>query len=105
MFLNPQLVEQIRSAVYRVEPDAKIFLYGSYARGDFHAESDIDLLVLVKKNSITLQEEKAIRYSLYDLEIDTDTIISPIIRTENNWAERSYLTSLFENIQTDGVLL
>ena len=105
MFLNPQLTEQIRKAVYSVEPNAKILLYGSYARGDFHKESDIDLLVLVKKNSITLAEEKAIRYSLYDVEIDTGNIISPIIRAEKNWEEGRYLTSLYENIQTDGVLL
>lgn len=105
MFLSLELTEQIRRAVYSVEPDAKIILYGSYARGDFHKESDIDLLVLVKKNSITLAEEKAIRYSLYDVEIDTGNIISPIIRAERNWDERSYITSLYENIQVEGVVL
>ncbi|MCY7349633.1 MAG: nucleotidyltransferase domain-containing protein [Cytophagaceae bacterium] len=26
---------------------ARVVLYGSYARGDFHAESDVDLLVFV----------------------------------------------------------
>lgn len=104
MFLNPQLTEQIRKAVYSVEPDAKIFLYGSYARGDFHKESDIDLLVLVKKDKLSNQEEKAIRYSLYEIEIDLGTIISPIIYTENNWEKRS-ITPLYESIQTDGVQL
>ncbi len=105
MFLAPELTEQIRKAVYSVEPNAKILLYGSYARGDFHKDSDIDLLVLVKKNSITLAEEKAIRYSICDVEIASGKIISPIIRTENKWEERRGESSLYDSIQNDGIVI
>ena len=36
---------------------AKIILYGSYARGDFHEESDIDFLVVLKDEDISVFRE------------------------------------------------
>ena len=36
---------------------AKIILYGSYARGDFHEESDIDFLVVLKGENIKKYQE------------------------------------------------
>ncbi len=43
------LIEEARAYAERVQkalPDARVYLYGSVARGDFHDESDIDLLVV-----------------------------------------------------------
>ncbi len=36
---------------------AKVILYGSYARGDFHEESDIDFLVVLKDEEIAVGKE------------------------------------------------
>ncbi|MFN0036731.1 MAG: nucleotidyltransferase domain-containing protein [Saprospiraceae bacterium] len=36
---------------------AKVILYGSYARGDFHEESDIDFLVVLKDEEIEVGKE------------------------------------------------
>jgi predicted nucleotidyltransferase len=35
----------------------KILLYGSYARGDYNTESDIDLMVVLKDENISVAEE------------------------------------------------
>ncbi|MCU0392508.1 MAG: nucleotidyltransferase domain-containing protein [Thermoflexibacter sp.] len=37
---------------------SKIILYGSYARGDFHEESDIDFLVVLNDEEIKRLEER-----------------------------------------------
>ena len=42
----------------------KIILFGSYARGDYSAESDIDLLLVVKDDSI-VDIEDDIRKIIY----------------------------------------
>lgn len=105
MFLSPELTEQIRKAVYRIEPDAKIYLYGSYARGDFHAESDVDLLVLLNKKKISYKDVKAVRYSLYDVEFEVGIALCAIVYSEKDWNETRYHTPLFSNIQKDGVPL
>lgn len=44
--VNQQLLETIVQHMLKVGSPLKIVLFGSYARGDAHADSDIDLLVI-----------------------------------------------------------
>lgn len=41
------LLRRIKKLVHEIVPDAQIILYGSRARGDAHANSDYDILILV----------------------------------------------------------
>jgi predicted nucleotidyltransferase len=94
-----QITERIRS----VEPEAKIILYGSYARGEEKKNSDIDLLILVNRKKISFQDEKRISFPLYDLEFDTGHIISPLILSLNDWNDRHSATPFYENVQNEGI--
>lgn len=40
----------IKTVVLSVLPDARVFLFGSRARGDFNRHSDYDVLVITKEN-------------------------------------------------------
>jgi predicted nucleotidyltransferase len=48
----------IQESVKASEPDATIILYGSYARGDYRKDSDVDLLILLDKDKVTREDEK-----------------------------------------------
>ena len=96
---------RIKSLIKEIEPDAKIILYGSTARGDGMDDSDIDLLILVNKNHISRKEEKKIKYPLYDLEIDTGQIISPVIISALEWENKHSVTPYFESIKKEGIEL
>ena len=85
MQTNNQILMTIKQLVKNIEPNAKIILYGSFARGDNNNNSDIDLLILVDQNNITYQYEKQIKYPLYDLEFDTGQIISPLILSKTEF--------------------
>jgi predicted nucleotidyltransferase len=44
--ITPDLIEYIVDKIVREIQPEKIILYGSYARGDFHKNSDIDLFII-----------------------------------------------------------
>ncbi|HFA51564.1 MAG TPA: nucleotidyltransferase domain-containing protein, partial [Bacteroidetes bacterium] len=65
------LIADFKKAVSGLYGDrlAKVILFGSYARGDFHEDSDIDFLVLLK-------DEKVKRFSEI---INMGKVVHPLI--------------------------
>jgi uncharacterized protein len=56
---------------------SKIILYGSYARGDFHEESDIDFLVLLNDEEVRAMKELSnTNDEVYDLTLKHDILVS-----------------------------
>ncbi len=99
------ILKQIKERVHRVNPSARIILFGSFARGDYRKDSDIDLLILVDEENISFHDKKEIMDPIYDLEFEIGQIISPIVRTKKEWEQKYPLTPLYENIQREGVEL
>ncbi len=95
----------IKNSVRNIEPNATVILYGSYARGDNRDDSDIDLLILLEKDKITWQDEKKIKYPLYNIEFDTGKIISPMVLSKKDWEKRHRITPFYENVQHEGIIL
>src|ERR1700747_3035561 len=92
-----QILQLIKDSVRTTAPDATLILYGSYARGDYHEDSDIDLLILVNRDKITHADEDKITYPLYDIEFKTGIIISPMVYTKDAWANHR-VTPFYENV-------
>jgi uncharacterized protein len=82
-----------------------LILYGSYARGDFRDDSDLDLLVLLNQDKITRTDEKRIKYPLYDIEFESGTIISPVVFSQKDWETRHRITPFYENVKREGRVL
>ena len=65
---------------------AKVIVYGSYARGDYRDNSDVDIMILVKMSD---EEIKAVKNDIYDLafdvEMSTGIELSPIIKNEKQY--------------------
>ena len=62
----------------------KLILYGSYARGDYKENSDIDIMILVKMSDEEIRLVKNDIYDLaFDFEIKTGIEFSPIIKNED----------------------
>lgn len=55
-----RILLRIKNSVKETVPNAVVILYGSYARGDYKHDSDIDLLILVDNEKITFEQGKAI---------------------------------------------
>ena len=57
-----------------------IFLYGSYARGDYDNQSDIDIAAIVKGSRLDLQNKlKAVWDISADIGLENDVVVSPTV--------------------------
>ena len=89
----------------QIAPTAQTILYGSEARGDAREDSDIDLLILVDGDKMTIEQESQITELLYELELKTGVLISPIVMLKKQWQNRPYQTPFSINIANEGILL
>lgn len=64
---------------------ADVALFGSYARGEAHEESDVDVLVVV--DGLTPEEATAIAHFCGDLVTTYDVVLSPLVLSTHRWRE------------------
>lgn len=100
-----ELVDRLKYMIKSVAPNSQAILYGSEARGEAKQSSDIDILILVDKEALSPVEEDVITAPIYDLEIETGTIISPIVMTRKAWESAKRKTMFYYNVMRDGMLL
>ncbi len=96
------ILQQIKRSVRATDPDATLILYGSYARGDNHEGSDVDILVLLNKDKISFEDRKRISYPLYHIELETGIMISPVIFSKKNWETKHRISPFYKNVTTEG---
>ena len=82
---RPEIVNRIREVLRQVAPDAQAILYGSEARGNARPDSDIDLLILVDKDRVSLEDRMKLVEPLYDIELETGIQINPFIEVIKEW--------------------
>ena len=75
MDLTDQIPEITRRIVLTSHPE-KIILFGSYARGNFGADSDLDLLVIVPGVTHLRKESLRVRRALRGLFAPVDIVVA-----------------------------
>lgn len=107
--------ENIRNIIYRFSQElrhilgdklTKVIVYGSYARGDFRENSDIDIMILVKMSD---EEIRLVKNDIYDLafefEINTGIEFSPIIKNEDQYEYWVDTLPFYRNVRDEGVVI
>jgi predicted nucleotidyltransferase len=102
---RPEIVEMIKDKLHKETSYATAILYGSEARGDAKEDSDIDVLILLDKDKISLKDRQEITYPLYDIELKTGVIISPKVFSKKHWESRMSMTPFFQNVMREGIIL
>jgi predicted nucleotidyltransferase len=81
----------------------ELILFGSYARGDFEAGSDIDLLLLLDHLDDMDTERARYMPTVCELSLKYDTVVSVIPMEYETYRTRK--TPLIMNVQREGVRL
>ena len=58
-------------------------LFGSRARGEGHADSDLDLLVLV--DGLTRDDRRAVQDLAFDIGLASGLVLSPLVHDSGTW--------------------
>lgn len=81
-----------------------IWLFGSKARGDFHEDSDIDLLMVV--HDLDSRKRSHIYQTAARCSLEYDVLINIHVLDKRRWDEiKRYQDTLWREIERDGVSL
>ena len=97
------IIDAIKTGLSSLKIGIEVRLYGSEARGEVHEKSDIDLLVLVPKDKVSLQDDLEITAPLYDIELQTGVLINSLILPKREWGRK--VTPFYENVIQDSIVL
>jgi len=80
------------------------YLYGSYARGDFHEESDVDILVTV---DVSPEELYPYRKQICDicntLSLKYDILVSATVKSASQFQQYAEVLPFYSNVVKEGI--
>jgi predicted nucleotidyltransferase len=108
-FMNLTLEDHVWLDAYRKALDEQfpglveqIIIFGSKARGTATADSDLDLLVVIREGD--WRQKEAVALPGYELSIETDVVPSIIVFTREEWElHRRRQAPFWQTVTRDGV--
>lgn len=95
--ITPELIDYIvQKIVSAIQPE-KIILYGSYARGDYHKDSDLDLFIIKDGEESSRMVRRKIDELLWDRRFSVDLRVRKTSEVEWNFRAKNpfYLYHIF----------
>lgn len=100
------IISQLCSGLKPLFPQGSMeaILFGSYARGEADADSDIDVMVLVDYPRQDIAEKTwEISSVVADLLLNRSVVVSPIVENRRYFQEKAGFLPFFQNIVREGV--
>lgn len=84
----------------------RIILYGSYARGEATESSDIDIMILVSLDDLSIKNySDKLSDITFDINLDNDLMIMPIVKNEEHFNKWIGAYPFYRNVEKEGVSL
>ena len=82
-----------------------VILYGSYARGDYTPESDVDIMILVR--GIAPEElwkyRSALTSKSSELGLEYDLVIVPLVKDADTFNKYMSVLPFYQNVHEEGI--
>ena len=102
--LSSLLDELSRAVAAAAGGRARVYLFGSHARGEAGRYSDVDLLVILPDEAADLRTEDRVRGAVYDFSLRGDYVFSALVVSESQAEEMSGV-GVFAEVERDGVAI
>lgn len=85
---------------------SQVILYGSYARGDYQENSDVDVMILVDLPEEKIKLKENLVYdAAFDIEMRTGIDISPVIKNKMQYEYWVDVLPYYKNVREEGVVV
>lgn len=97
--ITPELIDYVVQKIVREIQPEKIILYGSYARGDFHRDSDLDLFIIKDGQESSREVRRQIDALLRGRRFSLDVRVRKLSEVESNFRAKNpfYLYHIFKD--------
>lgn len=96
---------KIKEVAQTILPEGShVLLYGSRARGNFHKDSDWDILVILNKPKVEQNDYDEVVYPLTALGWEMGEMIIPVVYTHDEWQQNSF-TPFYKNVEKDSIVI
>ncbi len=100
-----KLLKEFKEGLVHIYGDRleELYLYGSYARGDYRQGSDVDVMILLKDYKNYWKEQSKISQLASDVSLEYDVTVSCIFIKQIQWETAKDERPLIYNIRKEGV--
>lgn len=107
---HEQVIKAMGDKLRSIDPTAKAYLFGSRARGegrdvsDWDERSDWDVLILLNKPKVTLDDYAKYSYPLEELGLDMNEMVNPVLFSRKEWDD-NHFTVFHHNVEADAIAI
>lgn len=101
--MQKDFVQIIKGVAKDTLPDnSKLILFGSRARNDAREDSDWDLLIILDKKKMSVDDIEKYACPFMELGYNINAEINPIVYTQKEWDRRKF-TMFHYNVEREGI--
>ena len=98
--IDAKIVDQLTKRIIAEIHPLRIILFGSYARGDIHSDSDIDLFVIMPNGTHRRQTAQKLYLNITDIDVPFDVIVGTPDDLEKYGSNPSLI---YKSIEKEGI--
>ena len=99
------ILREVYEGCQKIFGDIKeAYLYGSYARGDYHEESDVDILLTVEQPQSTISKRRMdIARLSSELSLKHDITVSISVKPAEQFERFNTVLPFYQNVVREGI--